>query len=342
MNRHTLKFMWTLIICLAHASAAKEPGAARALAQAVQLHDQSVRCLQWSQTVFHEVGTPRELTWPSTQSLDDSGRWRCDVLQRILPTADAKDNKEFIELRSTYALDGRTLFAFDFRGSGTIRSYQNECRIMLSADCWLGRHVDLSRLRTLSELLLDSPDLRIERTSERGLPILACSTQLGEMIVTLEVEVDTEHGFAPRSIWVRDRTIRIPYDHLEVVEFTRISGVWLPKRGRLVTRMFQPAPDEMKSLQGALAARSLPMRPQAYDATTMAAYHAALVEAFQKPEAPSAPMVPPLSITIEYTAVNESIDETTFQAKYPREHGFLDVRRNLVKRAGTDVWVVND
>lgn len=326
-----------LISILLSVSGCGEPSEASLLARAMQVHDQSIRSLRWTQTLVLEVGTPRALTRTSTQVIDDMGRWRSDFVDLARSASQA----EPIEFRGRYAFDGVALSTFDSRGSGTIRAYENDRRTVLAVDCWWGRQVDPTGHRSLPEILLESTDLRIERFSDRHLPILACSAELGPLLASVEVEVDTGHGFAPRSIWIRDRLIRIPYDHFEVEAFEHVGGVWLPSRGTLATRKFQPTPEQTAALTAALDARSLPLHPATLDAATVASYHAALQDAFHHSEAPSLPMVPVLSIEAHYASVNEPIDRSAFDATYPREFLILDTLRDRVKKAGTDEWLPN-
>jgi hypothetical protein len=117
--------------------------------------------------------------------------------------------------------------------------------------------------------------------------------------------------------------------------------VWLPRRGILETRKFQPTAEQAAALRRALEARSLPLKPDSFDVAMEERYREALLEAFGSEEAPSVPLVPPMTIEAQFTLLNGRLEDSRFHPTYPREYTILDTLRDRIKTAGTNTWIAN-
>jgi hypothetical protein len=322
-----------------HARAVEPPNReriARDLAQAMLVHDQSIRTMRWTQVVRVNSGRPDELLHHSRQVFDDQGRWRCEFEKALFGPDD-----ERVTLRGAMFHDGARLVGRDEGSeSGVIRAYSGERTIEPSLDCWLGRNVDVIHGRRLGELLLAADDLELVGQTDRGLPLLAATANITPLVACLEVEVDPEHGFAPRSLTVRDGLIRVPYFRYEVIRFHSVEGVWVPVSGSLESRKFLPTPEQAHKLEEALRERNLgPSNP--HDKGVQAGYREVLLQVFGTEEAPSAELVP--LVTMEATRIELNVPITTeeLQVDHPRSFTVYDAFRDLVKRAHSDEWVEN-
>lgn len=310
---------------------------ARDLSQALLVHDESIQTLSWSQTLYLRAKTPDELRHDSSQMFDDRSRW----FGAFRGESQSPDGIIVLEDRMFY--DGsRVIGLSDTNKSGTVQEYAGHRRNKEGIDCWLGRNEDISGQMRLGETLLASPDLHLSHYSSNNLPVVACTADMfGQLIALLEVEIDPEHDFAPRSITIRDRAIRLPYYHYEILEFVRVDDTWLPKRGRLVTRKFQPDKQMIQRFQEAQTANDLHGDIDVRDPAVQKRYLAALRAAFNADEAPSQPLVPPMEVEARDFVLNKPIDAARFIAPLPQDYFILDIFHDMVKKAGSDQWTEN-
>lgn len=311
---------------------------ARDLVTAMLVHDASIRTLSWRQTLRLEAGTPRELPFVTDQALDERGRWSCRYVRKLLNP----EGGDPIELRGRMVFDGHEVRGYeDTRASGTIRDYAGERVGEVAVDCWLGRHVYGDAEERLGELLLRSKDLAFRGMSPGGLPIVGGTAVLKHVVAEVEVEIDPDHGFAPRNITVRDRAIRVPYWQYTTTEYVCIDGIWLPRAGRHVSRKFNPTDEEWQRFVGALRSRGLSRLSDVLDPAVQAAYLDAIREAFGATEVRSEPLVPDMVVEADFRRVNAPLDDAEFILEFPLDYAILDSFRDLIKPAGTRDWLPN-
>lgn len=310
---------------------------ARDLARAMLIHDQSVRTLRWKQVVRLHAGRADELEHLSSQVFDEHGRWRCEFEKAL-----RGPEGERVTIKGAMYHDGSRLVGRDDSSeTGAIREYAGERRSEVALDCWLGRHLDVIHGRRLGELLLAADDLQLAGRSERGLPLIAGTANLTPLVALLEVEIDPDHGFAPRSITVRDRLILVPYFRYEVHRYRKVGDVWIPESGSLETRQYQPTPEQARQLEEALRERGLGRGSNALNAAVQAGYKEVLREVFGSLEAPSSELVPRMTIEATKIEANMEVTEEELLVEYPRAYMVLDAFRDLIKQARSDEWSEN-
>lgn len=311
---------------------------ARDLAQAMLVHDRSIRTLEWDQVLRLEAGTPRESPWETRQSFDERGRWACRYNEQLRRSSDGS----IVVLRGRMVFDGHAMSGTEeTQESGTIEDYVGNRRTEAGIDCWLGRHVDGWGQKRLGEFLLDATDLHMEGPSSEGRPVVGATVVLNEVKAHVQVEIDPEHGFAPRSITIRDRAIGMPYWRYETTEFIEVDGIWLPCRGRHQTARFAPQPGEAERFQEALRSRGLSRQSDTLNPAVQAGYAEVLKEVFGRDEARSAPLVPPMEVEATYRNVNRPVEDAEFTLQFPVGYEVFDAFRNLVKRRDSTEWKKN-
>ncbi|MCC6660028.1 MAG: hypothetical protein IT437_03990 [Phycisphaerales bacterium] len=274
----------------------------------------------------------------SSQGFDSTGRWYREQDEVVHPPG-----KPDYSLRGRCAWDGFALTGVDdLSRTGTIQEYTGWRMPEMGPDCWFGRQFDVSSGRTLPEFLLTAPDLRMGPVSSNGLPVICATVENIQFIATVEIELDPEHGFAPRSLTYRDATIRVPYDRYEVLEFERHGDLWLPRRGRLETRYFHMTTEQSAAFREAKQRHGLTPASDARDPGVQAEYRRVLREAFGADEAPSAVMVPAIEVTWTYTNVNGAVPAQEFTVPFPEDYNVLNCFTNRVRKPGEAEWVDND
>lgn len=244
-------------------------------------------------------------------------------------------------IEGRYVFDGHELYGLDpMLKSGTIRGYSGERVTEAGIDRWMGRHLHLAD-QSLAEMLVAAPDLALGGYSERGLPIITATVDMTPLLAFVEVEIDPEHGFAPRTILIRDRAMRTPYYRYTTTEFVNVAGAWLPAKGRLETRQADATAEQGMRLDAALRARGLSKTSDHRNAEVQEAFAEALREAFGVPEHPSAEMAPPIEVEVVYEQINALVDESEFRVELPEAYLVYDSLRDLVKRAGSSRWESN-
>jgi hypothetical protein len=309
---------------------------ARALALGVRIFDDSVREMEWRQTAKLDEDNTRSDELISTQRFDEAGRWDCRTLARSY----SADNDVWAERGERFVYDGQHLYtANESNGTGVLKGYAGERRTQVGIDCWMGRHMDVAATRRLSDLLLDATDLSYVGESSTGLPIIAATISVLSGIFELEVEVDVMHGCAPRTITVRDRAVRVPFFHYEVLEIVNVGEVWLPKRGRLTTRAFSPTEREMAAFNAALAERKLSRATANFrDAAVQATYREVVREVWGGDEGRSEPLTTPILVEAEYIHLNHGELPSGDTLDLFVEYELLDMLEGRLKPPGSRKW----
>lgn len=311
-----------------------DAGLAGDLALALLVHDNSVRTLDWDQVVTWEAEGLGPVSYESHQFFDDLGRWGADATEHI-----RRGDGSPVTIHAQRRFDGHRLMTCDIdKRSGIINEYGGERRGSEGVDCWLGRHIDVTGQKRLGELLAQSKDLALRGSSERGLPRIAATVLVYSLIAELEVEVDPEHGFAPRSITVRDRAVRVPYYRYETTSFVRVDDVWLPESGTVETRCYTPTPEQAAALKAALASRGCSKESDITKPEVQAVYAEVIPQVFGKDEASSSWLVPPKEIHATFRAVNRRIPAGLFVLDFPIDYSVLDRFNGLVKESGSTAW----
>lgn len=310
---------------------------ARQLATALQVHDQSVRTLDWEQT--QRIGnTPgAEAVIRSHQWLDERGRWACRHEDKL------RENDGFAPLHTEYLFfDGQWLKGWDENSkSGSINGYNGNRQQLAGIDGWFGRHVDVASHQRLSEYLLAAKDLRVARWSENGLPVLEATAELRYYVALLEVEVDPAHGFAPRSITMRDRLVRVPYFRCTVTEWTRVGELWLPCKGEYEARALKMSNEQAVRFAEELAAAGLSRDSDRFSPEVQAGFVAVLQRVFGSDEAPSAPRVPHTVVEAQYLGVNVDLGDKLFTARFPAAFHLYDTIHDFIRPPDAADWMFN-
>ncbi len=304
---------------------------AKDLVRAMLLHDQSIRSLDWCQVAWLENGQPGSLRTTSRQCFDDGGRWAIDYTN--YRGGDPKPGY--------FRFDGHALTAVNpTLQQATIGEDTGHRKGFCSIEAWLGRTLVAGGRARLGEVLLDASDLTLSGYSSLGCPVVSATVGLRDHITLLEVEIDPEHGFAPRAITQRDRALRVPYDRHETTTFVQVAGIWLPQCGRELTRQFSPTPEERAKFAASVAKRNLsPGEVDFFDPRVQTLYAEAVQEAFGAAEATSAPLVDPWIVVVtEYKSVNGPIPDARVQWTVDASFGVFDALLNLDKPAGSNVW----
>ncbi len=310
---------------------------ARDVARAMLIHDGSIRSLDWTQTIRYDVPPPTQALASSAQCFDERGRWAIDVTTRVPAGPTAAPGEEVV-LRERMVCDGSRMATFDLgTTTGKLTQYTGQRRSQESVDCWLGRHLEVDAQSRLGELLLGASDLALS-FSARGLPVVSGSVLLDHAASLVEVEVDPDHGFAPRVITVRDRAILVPHDRYETDSYTEIGGIWLPERGTVEKRMFAPTPAESRLFAEAVSRRGLARTSDYSDPEIRRLYADVVQEVYGAREARSAPLAPRKWLEVTYTSLNRAIDEGRFTWSIPEEYRMLDLYIGASKSRGSNQW----
>ena len=150
-------------------------------------------------------GSSEDATYESEQCFDSRNRWTSTTHNKLYSKGQAK----FVSVSSSMYFDGVRFTTIDNnRHTFLVSDYRGQRRTEAGVDCWLGRHVDLCGQFRLGELLLAAADLSRVADSKEGLPVVSGTVQLTQVVALLEVEIDVRHGFAPRTITIRDAGLR--------------------------------------------------------------------------------------------------------------------------------------
>lgn len=310
---------------------------AQSLVRAMQVHDRSVRSMEWDQVLLLAVGTPGETAVRTHQAWDETGRWACDDVVELRPDGVP------VALRERTIFDGQWVRGYEqTQRGGTIQEDSGHRVRGTGIDAWFGRHVDMHCQKTLSEYLLEADDLRFAGFSAKGLPCVEATADLMLYVALVQVEIDPDHGFAPREIVLRDRAIRLPYYRFTVLDWAFESGVWLPRVGDFETRCFKPTAEQARKFGLALAAHGLSSRTSdCHTKVVQDAYLSVLREAFDADEAASVPLEPVMRCTATNIRVNVPIDEAIFQLEFPPDYLVLDVVRERLRKPHANAWIDN-
>ncbi len=317
--------------------AASQDDLAHCLVAAMLVHDLSILEAEWTQVQdIGEDAHPGVIE--SHQAFTADGKWSCQYTTRT----QSADGSERVQ-KDHVVFAGQELHGCSLTGRGcTIRPWGGQSQSYMSIEVFLGRFVAGNGYKRLGEALLAATDLHMGPPSARGLPVVVATGPAGQLAAEFEVEIDPEHGFAARTIVVRDLLIRLPYARFEVMEFVENDGCWLPARGVATSRKFSPTPEEWKRFSDALAAESkdipaaTPEDP--YPTAIRVAHARALRTAFDADEAPSHPLVPPQRLEWKYLSVNKPLPDALFTFTFPQEFRAYDGLRDRVKPAGSETW----
>jgi len=343
MRAPFVRFMWATCAALPSVSARTVHGAddlARDVALAMLVHDGSIRSMEWTQSVEYDVPPPKVFTAESVQCFDEVGRWTMHAVTRLLgaPGSISGEHAGEIRIEDRMAFDGRRLVTCDEGSkSGNVTDDRGQRRSHDAVDCWLGRHLGEFGRERMGELLLGAPDLTMEY-STRGLPVVSGTVRLENAVFLLQVEVDPARGFAPRTITVRDRALRVPYYRYETTSFICWEGVWLPERGVREARMFAPTPEEATAFRQATAKRGVSRESDFFDPHVQSLFQEAVQEVFGADEARSAPLAPTASLTVRYTTLNQRLDPDRFTWNLSDEYRILDEYTGRFKLPHSAEW----
>ncbi len=306
--------------------------AARALATAMLVHDKTIRSARWSQTIVHNASDGERYPCQSVQGFDAKGRWFCayEDIGRL------RSDGRKVRGKGRVSSDGITVIGLDdIDKSGTVSEYRNQPSAYLGFDCWLGRHIDYQQHRRLGELLLNSKDLVVLSSDP---PRIQGTVALAGRVSVVEVELDIDHGASPKAITVRDAALRVPLQSYQVDEFIEVAGRWLPRKASLRTRKIDIATDQMQAFQKALEREGLARYMDYSDKAVQAAYHRVVKEVFGQAEAPSSELASPITLSVEYQAINAEIAEEDFVLSIPASYSAYDSVQDLVKPRETNQW----
>jgi len=308
---------------------------ATAYATALHIHDQSIRTLEWKQRcAIPTVDGPPTL-FESTQCFDEQGRWAWDMVitWAKVPEGVAPQSKGHLRF------DGHVLHG---RGEDplvwSIRPAMGERFTYMGPDAFLGRWLDRVGQHRLGEMLLEARDLQLAESRRAGHPLLTATLRLHTLVALVEVELSPEHDSAPRRIWVRDRALNVPYFFFEVLEFTSVDGIWLPKRARHVARQLSPMGDKSETFGSMCKEAGLVGQIGHFDPAVQRTYQRIVMTTFGVDEAPSELIAPEQTHSFEYLAVNRPIPADRVTKEYGLNESVFDSIRDAMKDAGTMTW----
>lgn len=241
----------------AAAAPARSPEAAVLLA-GLESYERSVGALEWEQWLY-SPSHPERAWWLldyRASGQGERGEWY--VLSEGHSLSREKGGEQ--TARSYWfglPADPRAFAVNLESGRGKAAGPDFDRRYYASPQHFFGRYLDFGLSRRLFELLAGAEELTAHPPSAgEPWPMLSGSLVIAGIPSGLEVRIDPEHGFSPRHIrWIR-QDLGTVVEHLEVVTYTRLDGVWLPEWGvRTLYSVFDPA-DEPETVR-ALAEREV-------------------------------------------------------------------------------------
>ncbi len=318
---------------------------AAAVATAVLAHDQSVRTIEYEVVVerlFPNKEVSEEnwvMTHRSGHGFDESGAWYADVTKWWVRGHPDSEDMEFarIEYRTP---DGSVQETLNHQNtSGLIKPSDRTILWFPNPSLFLGRMVATDAKQRLGELLLQSPDLKLEQSPPElpGCIRLRGTVSTGGMIAVLVVDTKPSYGFLPVRIETRESMLDFPIEVMSVTEAKEFGGVWVPVRGiretfyccewgegvhERLNEAFEEA--GFSSARGAL-------RPDVKDPEIRARYLRVVRTFFGPDGVPFRPMDgSPQRFRVEGDVlVNQPISPGKFRVKWPDSAKWIDVFKGV-------------
>ncbi|MGI9014579.1 MAG: hypothetical protein ACR2GY_10070 [Phycisphaerales bacterium] len=209
---------------------------AEIVALAMQAHDRRIRAIEWVQSVFvrnHDPETGVAGDWvlrkKGTFGEDSSGNWYYHGSSG--KRANIEDEMEYVDEAFTstpmYAvgwLSGRNEFV--------IQPPFELPRYQAGPFMGLGRWLEITGTRRLSEILLESDMLRVHEVDEaKGRVTLAAEAVVSDQPCSLLITVDRQYSYAPVIIRRYNAAYNALAEEIINTEFQRIDDVWIPTAG---------------------------------------------------------------------------------------------------------------
>jgi len=338
--RMLIVFAGVIAMCGTAVVAGVQPGEpanerARALVAVLSIHDASIRTLEYN--VEYSVPKPGfpPTVFRSHQVFDDNLRWACDMMVTWAdPPAGTAPVTEW-----HFRVDGQQKVAWAENDSRIGISASTTDRLSYSGpDAWLGRWLDGAGVRRLGETLAAAHDLTIF-DADADQPVLTATAEFSSLIARVDVTIDVKRGGPPERITLRDRALNVAYYDYRVLEWTQVSGVWLPAVATLDTRKLAPMGEREAAFVEATAREGVGRGSDMFDAGVQAKFRRVIREVFGTDEAPSVPMMPTHRATFTYVAVNAPIPAERFTRMIALEDKAYNGLTDCVKSAGESEWV---
>jgi hypothetical protein len=304
-----------------------------AIAEAILIHDKSIRALEWDGSIFMILNDAPELIRDGSFGEDDCGRWHWDGRHAfVFPDKP----KEWSHVH--YRCDGSQEVAVTDETSAARLSAPSEMRRYYPSPLHnLGRWIDLQGTCRLGELLLQSSDLRVVPYADRDafgrekwLTIVG-SVFLKHGPARLEVTVDPEHGFCPRVIRRYDEFFDVLSEELTVDRVECIDGIWIPVEGsRSVYSKLPIDPDHSDAIWAEALERGARADLVGSDWTCVRAHASAVRHVLGADGYPTKPMGPTWTFAVSRVhSVNHVLPEASFRFDYPDQMLVFDDRTGV-------------
>lgn len=225
-------------------------------------------------------------------------------------------------------------------GGGTVRDPLGRFRPYYPFGMLAGSMEDGFGLEGVGELLLRSPDLRMDFSGEGGRPRVIGQALLPPRVVTLRVTVDPEHGFLPSCVETLDYLLNSVVERTTIETFEEHDGVWIPVRGWRRQRVPEWSDEDRGRFFRRLRELGFEGRPDPLDEKEVLAHRRAIREVFGGDEISSRDDFPQGVRRLEFSirALNAPLDPTRHFAGWPVDYRVYDEFRHAMKERGSMEW----
>ncbi len=293
-----------------------------AIVRAMSVHDASIHSIEWkSENAYRAEATGDWVLYHRAEhGMDDRGRWYSFANYG----AEQPDKPMWFFMVRAWTADGNVQYMHNENSErGVVQPPDRAALWLPSPVMFLGRVTAFQGRRSIAELLLEAPDLRVSRQEdENGIVQVHATVETGGMIGELILDIDTTRDFMIVRYVLKDGLFLFPVEAWVVTKTELINGIHVPVEGYRDTTVFVPTQEDEKKLEAAMdeagidrTTRADPRNPE-----TRRKLHKLVRIAFGDAGTPFAPVWHRQYLrSTEIVSLNTPIPADKFEHRFPRD-----------------------
>ncbi|MGE3107441.1 MAG: hypothetical protein AB7G11_00680 [Phycisphaerales bacterium] len=293
---------------------------AEAIVRAMGVHTESIYSIEWKSENAYQIEATGEweVYHKAEHGMDELGRWY------VSANYSAKEPGKPIWwfMVRAWTDDGVVQYLYNENSErGVVQPPDRTALWFPTPVMFLGRVTALQGRRSISELMLDAPDLRVSKSEDaQGIVQVQGTVDTGGMIGELTLDLDTTRDFMIVQYVLRDALFLFPVESWTVTKAERVNGVYVPVEGYRDTSAFMCTEEDTAKIDAALDEAGIVRgeRPDPRDAETRKKYHTLVRLAFGETGTPHEPVWRRQYLrSTEIVSLNAAIPSERFVHRFP-------------------------